>query len=152
MFQLDYLRHQRFSPYWPTQVPTKSKSTQGLSSTQSRNSEFQGPSLKQVKLQKEVFPQDVWRSYMEGETRRTQRVAQRHARSKVDWAAFDAAGTGAETAGQEGPGEAGGASDEEVGDYEDEVDDDYNQNYFDPGDDDMDDVDEGGDEGGGTFE
>lgn len=156
VFQLDYLRHQRFSPYWPTLgartlKPTASAagSKPTASGVEPADATHNKASLKQVKMQKEVFPQDVWRAYMDGETKRALRAARRQARTKIDWAVFEAAGAGE---GAEGAVEGAGVSDDDVGDYEDEVDDDYNQNYFDPGDDDDDGGDDGGDEGGGTFE
>lgn len=172
-FQLEYLEAMRKSAYWPglgTGEPSGSGSGSGSGTgtgagtrkvkelprftDRYRPEEQDPPSLKKVRLQREVFPREVWRVYMEGETRREAVRAREKARkmnlANFDWDAFDAAGGGAGADGAVGEGEdgegdlSGAGGEEELDAYEDEEDDDYAQNYFDNGEDDG-----GGDDGDG---
>lgn len=134
-------------------------------------------SLKRVRMDRKLFPREIWRQYMDNESRREeverkrqvrrQRLAELYhsGKGKFDWDAYEA-GTGDGGVGGGGGGEgddddlaaldgvgsgdeaAGDAWDEAQGAYEDEDDDDYNEQHFDNGEDDaMDDA--LGDGGGG---
>jgi hypothetical protein len=74
-YQLDYLRRQRFSPYWPSSDGPHATVSGSLNAAHKmKDMEIkQIVSLKDVKMQKEVFPQEVWRQFMEGETKRVAR-------------------------------------------------------------------------------
>ncbi|PWN23688.1 hypothetical protein BCV69DRAFT_279617 [Microstroma glucosiphilum] len=161
--QLEYLDAMRRSAYWPMVAAGERKIKELPRYTDRYRPEEQDPpSLKRLRLQKEVFPRDVWRVYMEGETRREQVRARAKARKSTlanfNWDAFEAANDGTASggpAGGGGGGAGGGGEDDGLGqeddlepkdDYEDQEEDDYAQNYFDNGEDDGGEEDAGGGE------
>lgn len=132
-----------------------------------RPEEQDRPSLRSVNLQRAVFPREVWRIYMQGETRREDLRAKAKARRtnlihNFNWDEYERQGGG-----EGGVGDADGAAGDDAADgaaagdgedddefadpeamddYENEEDDDYAQNYFDNGEDDAGDDDGGGGE------
>ncbi|PWN38894.1 hypothetical protein IE81DRAFT_68773 [Ceraceosorus guamensis] len=109
-----------------------------------------GPSLTSLILQREVFPQILWKSYMQGEERREALRAAKATskkRARVDWDSFErGGGSKAVGAGAAAAAGAGGDGDEDVDQdkdeeeeldaYEDDEDEgDYAaEDYFDDGD------------------
>ncbi|KDN39154.1 hypothetical protein K437DRAFT_276091 [Tilletiaria anomala UBC 951] len=143
--QLEFLRNQRFSPYWPSiEAPPSAGSTHRAPGTGKAPSARAVTSMKEIHLQKEVFPQGIWQAFMEGETKRVARAERQVKRQKqeIDWSQFEKKAVEGEPVDQAEISEP-----EEVDEYEDEQDDDYNQNYFDNGEDERDDL--GDDMGGG---
>ncbi len=194
-YQLDYLRAMRFSPYYTdpdaavpgTSLSQNDENKKGKKTgATTAESSSKVVSLKDVKLQKEVFPQEIWREFMEGETRRVERTGEgfiadallrnaatestsltrsshrptteRRNKQKLGQDRLQSIIDQVEKVGSGGGGGAGAGTaqdldafdpgeEEDLGDYEDDMDDDYNLNYFDPGEDERDDL--GDDAGGG---
>lgn len=99
-------------------------------------------------LQKEAFPNGLWRTYVEGENKRHEKRQEAVANAKKRRSDWRKIVTGVELAGNDDLSD-GAHSDDEVGEeayqdeYEDDVEDDYADNYFDNGEDD-DQLEEGG--------
>ncbi|MCO5596151.1 hypothetical protein L7F22_050211 [Adiantum nelumboides] len=92
-------------------------------------------------LQKEAFPNGLWRTYVEGESKRHEKRQEAVANAKKRRSDWRKIVTGVELAGNDDISD-GAHSDDDVGEdayqdeYEDDVEDDYADNYFDNGEDD----------------
>ncbi|PWN98406.1 hypothetical protein FA09DRAFT_360148 [Tilletiopsis washingtonensis] len=146
--QLEMLASMKTSPYWPREDEKKTGVELPRYSDRYRPEEQSTPSLNSVRLQKEMFPAAVWKSYMEGEERREKAKAasRRKGRTVLDWDNLEKGGA----QGDDGNSADGSNASEagELHDYEDDEDDDYAENYFDNGEDAEEDVGGGGGEGG----
>lgn len=82
----------RTSAFWPI-IGDKKKAELTTFSTQYNTEEQERPSLKSLSLQKEVFPMEIWNSFMEGETRRERMkardAANRKKKATINWDTFD---------------------------------------------------------------
>lgn len=110
-------------------------------------------------MQRAVFPREIWRIYMQGETRREAvrekaKAKRSNMMNNFNWDEYEkmgADGLGGGEDGEGGEGKLGGDEDDldaegPLDDYEEQEDDDYAQNYFDNGEED------GGDDDGGGGE
>ena len=148
--QLDFLKKARDSPYWTQYIPKKQGAGELLRYTDRYQPDRRGASstvsfLQLAPLQKEVFPPHLWDSFTSSESKRAaKRTAQMQNRTaKIDWDHLHMEEKRAGDGEEEAPPES---DEEDLGEYEDEVDDDYAQNYFDNGEDDDDMDADGGDE------
>lgn len=101
--QLKLLDYNRTSAFWPTlnsnaTGSVNNKKSELISySTQFDTLEKEKPSLKNLNLQKDVFPKEIWNSFMQGENRR-ERIKNRNQmlkdrklgkKSEINWNDFD---------------------------------------------------------------